>query len=224
MQIRLFANSIAISYVDFSYNKIKEIDSSTFIGLRNLEVLNLSRNEITSLDENLFRDTVNLTTLDLSHSKLTFLEGHIFNNLFEMKYLNLSHNYLEYLPASNWNQLTALQLLDASDNKFNYLYLIIMFASAEPIKAQVLINSERIKGDFVNRIIYTSDSEIQTESPTNPTVTKAANTDADDSDAAKPLEFNLHGSISESHKETGEHIVVTTTFDSQKKSSRNYLV
>ena len=55
-------------------------------------------------------------------------------------------------------------------------------------------------------------SKFQTESPTMAPVTGVDNSDAD-----KPLEFNIHGTISESHKKTGDNIVVTTTFEFSKK-------
>lgn len=215
---QLFAGVEKLLYIDFSYNKIKQIDPLTFADLKKLEFLNLSRNEITSLDEQVFSDTANLTTLDLSHNKLTHLQDYIFDNLFKLKHLILSHNYLKNLPTSKKNQFSELELFDLRHNAFECSFLESILTTSEVIKAEVLTDAKFTVGNnntreitCTNQLVNVTErsaipSELQTEAPRAPV------TEADE-----PLKFNLHGIISESHKEAGDNIVVTTTFEFPKK-------
>lgn len=233
---QLFANLKEIVYIDFSNNKIKQINPLTFANLRSLELLDLSRNEIISLDEYLFKDNSNLTTLDLSHNNLTKLEKHFFDGLFKMKHLILSHNFLKELFTSHETRFGELKLLDLRNNQFSCSFLQIFIKSAEsmmmdtPSIRRILPSPFRILSDAKYTSGYNSteitcpngslnntersaiEPKLETKIGTATTVTEANNSDAD-----KPLEFNIHGIISESHKETGDNIVVTTTFEFPKK-------
>lgn len=220
--VQLFANlKEKMSYIDFSNNKIKQIHPLTFAGLKSLYLLDLSRNEITSLDENLFKDNNNLTTLDLSHNKLTALGKHLFDGLFKLNHLILSHNYLKELIGSHETQFSELKLLDIRNNQFNCTFLQIFIKSAESIQVNILSDAKYVNGYNSSEIVCPNESVIAIErSAIQPELgTRIAQTvtQADNSDADAPLEFNIHGVISESHKKTGDNIVVTTTFKFPKK-------
>ena len=74
-------NSIEI---DLSRKSINSIDSKTFQGLHNLEVLYLEDNKLTKLENDLFKNLINLKEIWLEHNGLVSIDKNIFvglNNL-----------------------------------------------------------------------------------------------------------------------------------------------
>lgn len=215
---QLFANLKEMFYIDFSNNKIKRIHPLTFVGLKSLDLLDISRNEISSLDEYLFKDNSNLTTLDLSHNNLTALGKHLFDGLFKMKHLILSHNYLKELVTSHETRFSELKLLDLRNNQFKCSFLQNFIKSTESIQVEILSDAKYVNGYNSIEIVCPNESVIATERFENqPELGTKISRTADNLDSEKQLEFNIHGIISESHKKTGDNIVVTATFEFPKK-------
>ncbi|CAJ0581317.1 unnamed protein product, partial [Mesorhabditis spiculigera] len=135
------ANSL--SYLNLRRNKISMIDSSQFLGLRNLSMLILSDNVIETIEMSAFQHLQSLRFLDLSHNPITtwhpqaFAElGHSISllnladtGLFSMpklshrsiRHLNISHNKIYDIQKRDLSSFGKLDVLDVSYNNIHAL-------------------------------------------------------------------------------------------------------
>uniref|UniRef100_A0A8C5R2H2 Toll-like receptor 5L n=1 Tax=Leptobrachium leishanense TaxID=445787 RepID=A0A8C5R2H2_9ANUR len=89
-----------------------------FMGLEQLQILNLSRNYLTSLPDNLFKGLLSLRALDLSMNQLLRIQSELFVGLTALKNLNLGRNNLVTLSSTSLDPLTSLKMIDLSELTF----------------------------------------------------------------------------------------------------------
>lgn len=114
------ASSIYImASVNFSYNKIKKVDTKKGI---NVNELSLAGNELTEFPGALFEHNSPLTVLNLSGNKINkFTNEHLNGDkVYMMTSLDLSNNRLEKLPdALDGSKMPHLYGIDISGNQFS---------------------------------------------------------------------------------------------------------
>ncbi|CAL8304142.1 unnamed protein product [Lota lota] len=102
--------------VDFSRNRLTEVQSSAFIGLWSLRILLLSNNSIQALEPQSLSSLQFLEILDLSFNRLQRLPGDFSQSLGSLLELRLHHNLLQHLAPQSMDQLENLRKLDLSYN------------------------------------------------------------------------------------------------------------
>ncbi len=114
------ASSIYImASVNFSYNKIKKVETKKGINTGNLS---LAGNELTEFPADLFKTNSPLTVLNLSGNKINkFTNEHLKGDkVYMMTSLDLSNNRLEKLPdALDGSKMPHLYGIDISGNQFS---------------------------------------------------------------------------------------------------------
>lgn len=114
------ASSIYImASVNFSYNKIKKVETKKGINTSNLS---LAGNELTEFPADLFKTNSPLTVLNLSGNKINkFTNEHLKGDkVYMMTSLDLSNNRLEKLPdALDGSKMPHLYGIDISGNQFS---------------------------------------------------------------------------------------------------------
>ncbi|RUS77947.1 hypothetical protein EGW08_014293, partial [Elysia chlorotica] len=100
------------------HNLIFEINSQAFVGLSNLELLDLSANRLKKTK--IFQPLSKLESLDLSSNTIRVLWRSVFDGLNQLKTLRISHNPISLFCAdvSNMNKL---QYFMAADTSLTYL-------------------------------------------------------------------------------------------------------
>lgn len=89
-----------ISNLDFSENKISELDADSFRELHDLKHITLRENSLEALPATIFRDNKKFNNLSLFNNKLKEVYGEAFKDLPALTYLQLSQNQVEVLPAT----------------------------------------------------------------------------------------------------------------------------
>ncbi|KAF7491731.1 Protein toll [Sarcoptes scabiei] len=120
----LFAWNRRLKRLDFSQNKIKQIDSNIFTTNSSQIVdVSLDRNRLENLPENLFQNARNIRRLNLSYNRLQQTHPITFVLLRQLEELDLSHNQIKTLNTRN-NQLPfgiggLLRKIDLSHNNLS---------------------------------------------------------------------------------------------------------
>lgn len=107
-----------LSYLDLSYNQIKQLPTNAFVNNRHLSVLNLKSNPLVITTGAPLLNAVSLIRLDISYCNLTYLNHEA---LFMMPFLwelNLSGNKLRSIDVEVFQPLRSLLRLELSDNPF----------------------------------------------------------------------------------------------------------
>ena len=89
-----------LSTLDLSRNKIKYLQSDTFVKLIELNNLNLENNIITNIEETVFDNLDKLHTLDLASNYITVLNFRWFKDLHSLNTVSLAHNKIKRIV--NW--------------------------------------------------------------------------------------------------------------------------
>lgn len=95
----VFQNLTQLEILELSFNKIKQLNSSTFWGINSLEILDLSNNRIEVIHLDVFETNQNLKAVNLANNKLQSLDLKIFSSTF--KILDVSGNILTYLNVTS---------------------------------------------------------------------------------------------------------------------------
>lgn len=104
---QIFENNNEISVIDFSYNKLKRIESNTFDAAIKLTNLNLSHNDIRFIDESAFVNLSVLEYIDLSDNHIQSLE--MLNNNKNLKLLVAMNNPLSF-DCHNFSRIESLSV------------------------------------------------------------------------------------------------------------------
>ncbi|XP_048584250.1 uncharacterized protein LOC5517652 isoform X2 [Nematostella vectensis] len=111
---RVFSQAAtSVTYVDFSYNTIKDVHVDAFLNATRLQTLRMNNNFLRTLPRTTFDHLVELRTLDLSENLLKVLPPDQFSALTDLTTLSLRRNLLETLEAGTFNttrNLTSLYL------------------------------------------------------------------------------------------------------------------
>ena len=113
---RCRGNLCAIGRLDLQELNVTTLKRRDFIGLVNLQTLDLSQNYLTSLPPGLLDDQGKLTTLNLNDNHLTALPEGLFDGLTSLETLNLSRNSLTDLPEGVFDFTRSLSLLRLTGN------------------------------------------------------------------------------------------------------------
>ncbi len=95
------------------------IKTNLFIGLNNLNELELVSNQIDTIEEKAFEKLSNLNMLDISYNKLRELKKNHFVGLNSLKFLIISDNSIESIEDDTFNHLSDLKEINLSNNKLD---------------------------------------------------------------------------------------------------------
>lgn len=154
---RTFLELKAVEIVNLSLasNTIRCIAQHAFLGLAELERLDLSRNNLTYIHHDTFNHNRKLYWLSLADNKLftlpshdevfiyvhslrflclsgcsvTDISHHIFKDINNIKYLNISHNQIRNIQKGTFDLLKELRCLDISFNNLTALHNDTCFSS-----------------------------------------------------------------------------------------------
>lgn len=123
VQSNAFSNFKNVLYMDLSENQIKNI-SKAFIGLAQMDSLNLSRNLLEVIKPEVFilNKKNRLFLLDLSYNLLTYLPEDLFVNIYNLRKLYLQGNKLKLLGdqfSTNLKNLNSLNLCCSNFTELN---------------------------------------------------------------------------------------------------------
>ncbi|XP_011882957.1 PREDICTED: leucine-rich repeats and immunoglobulin-like domains protein 1 [Vollenhovia emeryi] len=103
------------------HNELRSLDGSLFLGMKELQRLNLSHNALgPTIGPRDLRGLDGLRVLDISHNQLTTLED-TSETLSSLEELNASHNRLVTLSGRDFRGFTALCWADVSANQIRTL-------------------------------------------------------------------------------------------------------
>ncbi|XP_038674877.1 relaxin receptor 2-like isoform X1 [Scyliorhinus canicula] len=100
-----------VRWLDFSNNRIKSLDYSTFLNCDKLLGLYLQHNEITTISEKAFAPLCRLIELEVSSNKIQELPKYSFKNVKLLIRLNISNNPLKLIHLEQFDTLNQLQSL-----------------------------------------------------------------------------------------------------------------
>ncbi|XP_050669164.1 chaoptin [Leptidea sinapis] len=117
---KIFQIPISLGELNFAYNNLSEIRTSTWPSMNALLRLNLSHNLLADgLSSDAFSSLLTLQSLDLSHNGLTRPPWEALNTLTSLQYLYLQHNQLTELTRAAFGNLPTTFQVDLSYNKLS---------------------------------------------------------------------------------------------------------
>lgn len=105
--------------MDFSDNKIEEIQPETFTNLPFVDELNLSHNRIKNIKRNSLPTSVK--TINLSNNKLESFDPVVIENLPQLSSIDLKNNNIKSLPENTFARNPNLQKILLGGNKIKSL-------------------------------------------------------------------------------------------------------
>lgn len=123
-----FESNIKLQKLDLSQNLLTALSSSVFSHLIDLRYLDLSTNAIAFVEE-AFMGLVNLEQLNLRDNKLQELTTNTFVGLHKVQYLNLDANNISAIEVGTFQYLTNLAHLIISNNPLTTLSRLDFFGS-----------------------------------------------------------------------------------------------
>ena len=105
-------------------NRIKVMDSRSFVEMRNLKCLTLEGNKISKLDDETFQNLHSLRWLNLAYNSLTNLNFDAFDYVGSLSFMNLdlSHNNIRHLQSnktSRYSSNSNIRYVDLSYNSIS---------------------------------------------------------------------------------------------------------
>ncbi len=91
--------------IDLVRRSISLVDSATFSGLSNLQIIYLQYNLLTNIDSNTFSGLTNLNTLDLGANKLTNFSPSTFKDLINLTLLSLALNQISFIDSETFSKI-----------------------------------------------------------------------------------------------------------------------
>lgn len=104
-----------------AHNHLHSIDSKSFHGLRNLDLLDLRHNRIRDIQPKTFLRLKNLKKLDLSHNIIPALFPLMFKGLRKLEILLLSNNHIVMIAKETFSTMGSLDELRIEKNKLTFL-------------------------------------------------------------------------------------------------------
>ena len=98
-------------------NYLPELDSHTFIGRKNLQILHLNHSQTHTIQNKTFNGLKSLTVLHLQGNQLTSLKGYEFETLSNLKELYLENNLLTTIHNATFKFLRSLEVLHLDGNR-----------------------------------------------------------------------------------------------------------
>ena len=116
-----FLGLYELQRLELDDNRITELPSGIFSGLSNLESLHLNGNRLAVLPPGVFSDLSSLEGLNLTGNGLAELPPDVFSDLTDLVWLYLGENRLAELPPEVFSGLTELRSLRLDDNRVQEL-------------------------------------------------------------------------------------------------------
>ncbi|XP_052061117.1 leucine-rich repeat-containing protein 15-like [Mytilus californianus] len=121
ISVNLFTRFQQLKYLIFSDNNIQNIDPGSFDQLPNLFVLDLRNNKLQTIGSNILSAQTILSRLYLQNNDIESIHPDAFRNLFLLKELHLQRNKLTTLPLTVFRDMPMLTSLNLFDNKLEFL-------------------------------------------------------------------------------------------------------
>ena len=112
-----FKNLPNLKTVDFSNNKIGNIESNAFDGAVSLQSLDLKKNELTHIEKGVLATLKNLTSLELRENFFKCVSNRTFTGLSKLTKLSLAENTIKTIEENAFNGLP-LETLNLLGNHF----------------------------------------------------------------------------------------------------------
>ncbi|CAO1441114.1 unnamed protein product [Diamesa hyperborea] len=91
--------------------QLVKIKAADFVGMENLEYLDLSQNRLKSLNIATFAKLTKLKSIKLNQNNLTELDNGLFSNNIKLTYINFEYNNIKYIGNTLFDSLTELNFL-----------------------------------------------------------------------------------------------------------------
>ncbi|XP_044270563.1 leucine-rich repeat-containing protein 15-like [Tribolium madens] len=144
-------NFTSLEVLDLSSNSVI-LQNSVFKNLGSLKHLNLKNNSLENIPVEAFLGLVNLEILDISVNKVEIFENpHVFVDLYNLKILNMSDNNIQHLNYDLVKPLRNLQVLDISGNKLQSFQINVI--SLLPSLQIINIRSNLLSCSVLSKII-----------------------------------------------------------------------
>ncbi|XP_043945268.1 vasorin [Protopterus annectens] len=98
---------------------ITTLDEQDFLGLSQLQFLDLSQNKISDLKKNIFHQLPSLRNLDLSSNQITEISNETFSGLHLLERLYLDNNKIQHIHPSAFDTLEMLLELKLQNNQLH---------------------------------------------------------------------------------------------------------
>ncbi|KAM4632371.1 vasorin [Discoglossus pictus] len=98
-------------------NGIRKIESDSFTGLWDLQLLDLSHNKLSSLSGGVFKNLANLSNLDISSNQLSEISAETFQGLSRLERLYLNENRIQTIHPDAFKDLESLLELKLRSNQ-----------------------------------------------------------------------------------------------------------
>lgn len=121
ISVNLFTRFQQLKYLIFAYNNIQNIDPGSFDQLPNLFVLDLRNNKLQTIESNVLSAQSMLSRLYLQNNNIKSIHPDAFRNLFLLKELHLQRNKLTSLPLTLFRDMPMLSSLKLFDNELEIL-------------------------------------------------------------------------------------------------------
>ncbi|CAG9121369.1 unnamed protein product [Plutella xylostella] len=106
-----------LTTIDLDNNQIEIMHPKAISNLPNVVSIYLSRNHIIDIPDRVFSNLPKLRIIEFQGNRLQFISLRAFENVPLVQYLNLSNNQLTSIANTGLSQLTSLEVLDLSFNK-----------------------------------------------------------------------------------------------------------
>ncbi|XP_066275393.1 toll-like receptor 3 [Branchiostoma lanceolatum] len=129
--------NVSLQTLDLSYNRISQLDSTAFNGIRRLDRLVLSSNDILTVDSDSFSSLsqTGLETLVLFRNNLTKLTNNTFASVPLLKRLDLAYNNISSIED---NAFAGLRYLEVLTLYMNPLWTNVPMAALEKLSPSLL--------------------------------------------------------------------------------------
>ncbi|KAL3285423.1 hypothetical protein HHI36_019525 [Cryptolaemus montrouzieri] len=174
LKSQVFADMHTLNELSLSFNPLRVVDIDAFLGLENLENLEISfgldRDE---LPHEIFRPLTSLKWLAIDNNNFHTMSEDAFDYLQELEYLNLESNNLQVIPTTLFKPSFHVTLSDVrlSHNKISVIYSNT-FQSLPNLKNIIIFNNiiKTIESNSFNNLptvkkIFLSDNLISSIEP-----------------------------------------------------------
>lgn len=111
----------SVEFFDVSFNNLTDFNVDTFQQFIKLKQLNVAHNEIEEIPSFLFHKTERLGIIDFSFNRIKSIDNYAFSGDLSLQQLNLSHNQLNVLHRKIVDNFINLTKLDVSWNQISNL-------------------------------------------------------------------------------------------------------
>jgi Leucine-rich repeat (LRR) protein len=138
-----FSSLVNIVSIDLNQNDLRIVKNATFLGLGQLNVLDLSQNKITDIEQNGFASLKRLLLLSLDKNEIKFFRPILFINQIFLEKSNLSENLIEVIPQGCFKGLVDVKVLELQKNQIKFIESGA-FVGLDKITASLRLESQNL--------------------------------------------------------------------------------